>query len=138
MNLLSLLFFVFLAVAFAVYYLVPKKGQWIVLLTASLLFYVYATRLGLVVLAAETLLIFFLVKRMETHPEQKKKILAAICILCAVVILILLKYVPEICGMAAGGSWVLKDLLLPLGISYYTLMIISYTVDVYQIGRAHV
>ena len=132
MNLLSLLFFVFLAVAFAVYYLVPKKGQWIVLLTASLLFYVYATRLGLVVLAAETLLIFFLVKRMETHPEQKKKILAAICILCAVVILILLKYVPEICGMAAGGSWVLKDILLPLGISYYTLMIISYTVDVYR------
>ena len=54
MNLLSLLFFVFLAVAFAVYYLVPKKGQWIVLLTASLLFYVYATRLGLVALAAET------------------------------------------------------------------------------------
>ena len=39
MNLLSLLFFVFLAVAFAVYYLVPKKAQWIVLLIASLIFY---------------------------------------------------------------------------------------------------
>ena len=129
MNLLSLIFFVFAAVTFAVYYLVPKKGQWIVLLCASVLFYVYATRLGLVILAAETFLIFFLAKRMETHPEQKKKILAAVCILCAVIVLLLLKYLPEITGFSRSGRGLLSDLLLPLGISYYTLMIISYTVD---------
>ena len=132
MNLLSLVFFVFTAIAFAVYYLVPKRAQWIVLLCASLIFYVYATRLGLIVLAAETLLVWFLVRKMETAQEKKKKILAAICILCAVVLLLLLKYLPEITGYPAGSQGFWTDLLLPLGISYYTLMIISYAVDVYR------
>ena len=42
MSLFSLLFIVFIAVLTAIYYLVPKKAQWLVLAAASLLFYVLA------------------------------------------------------------------------------------------------
>ena len=133
MSFLSLIFFIFLAVCVVVYYLVPKKGQWIVLLCASIVFYGYATRMGLLALLAETLIIYLLVRWMEQKPENAKKILVLICVLAAVAMLLLLKYLPEsLGGKSVFSGWFFKDLLMSLGISYYTLMIISYAVDVYR------
>ena len=43
MNYISLLFFVLLALVVLFYYVLPKKAQWIVLLSGSLIFYAYAS-----------------------------------------------------------------------------------------------
>ena len=42
MSITSLSFMLFIAVAFALYYLLPKRFQWCVLLAASIFFYLYA------------------------------------------------------------------------------------------------
>lgn len=130
MNFLSLIFFVFLAVVMVLYYVLPKKAQWIVLLTGSLVFYAWTAWAALPVLILETLVLFFLAKGMEK--SRRKKGYAAALVILAVLVLAILLYVPAFTvGLFPAGT-ILEKLIAPLGISYYTLMMISYGVDIYR------
>ena len=93
MNYLSILFFAFLAVIFLLYYVLPKKAQWIVLLFGSIIFYGFASWAALPVLALETLAVFFLARKME-RAEKKKGYVAGMIVLL-VLALGLLMYVQE-------------------------------------------
>ena len=130
MNYISLLFFVLLALVVLFYYVLPKKAQWIVLLAGSLIFYAYASYIALPVLILETLAIFFLVKKMEKSSRKKGFAFAAIALL--VLVLILLMYVPALWKSSFFTGGIVSKLIAPLGISYYTLMMISYVVDTYR------
>lgn len=130
MNYISLLFFVLLALVVLFYYVLPKKAQWIVLLSGSLIFYAYASYVALPVLILETLAVFFLVKRMEKGSNKKGPAFAAIALI--VLVLILLMYVPALWRSTLFSGGIISKLIAPLGISYYTLMMISYVVDVYR------
>ncbi len=70
----SYLFLLFLTVLFLVYFTVPKKVQWMVLLAASYIFYAFAG-LGCLVFIAATTLTSYLVARLmaanRTHEEQE-------------------------------------------------------------------
>ena len=129
MNYISLLFFVFLAVLFLLYYVLPKKAQWPILLIGSLVFYAFASWLALPVLVLEILVTYVLARRMEKS-RRKKGIIAAI-ILMHLAALILLMYVPAWHeGFLQGG--IAAKLIAPLGISYFTLIMIGYGIDVYR------
>ena len=128
MNYISLLFFVLLALVVLFYYVLPKKTQWIVLLAGSLIFYAYASYVALPVMILETLAVFFLVKKMEKSSNKKGPAFAAIALI--VLLLILLMYVPALWNATLFSGSILSKLIAPLGISYYTLMMISYVVDV--------
>ncbi len=131
MNYISIVFFALLALVVLFYYVLPKKGQWIILLAGSLIFYAYATYVALPVLVLETLAVFFLAKGIQKGTRKKAFTAISICLL--IFMLALLMYVPSMTGsfFYTKGSIVTK-LIAPLGISYYTLMMISYTVDVYR------
>ncbi len=58
MSITSLVFVIFVAIAGVVYYLVPKKMQWIVLLVASLFFYAISSTVLTLLMIASTLLIY--------------------------------------------------------------------------------
>lgn len=58
MSITSLVFVIFVAIAGVVYYLVPKKMQWIVLLVASLFFYAISSTILTLFIIASTLLIY--------------------------------------------------------------------------------
>ena len=58
MSITSLVFVIFVAIAGVVYYLVPKKMQWIVLLVASLFFYAISSTILTLFMIASTLLIY--------------------------------------------------------------------------------
>lgn len=131
MNYISLLFFVFLAVLFLLYYTLPKKAQWILLLAGSLIFYAFSSYAALPVLVLETLITFLLARRMER--SSKKRGYAAGIIGMQLFFLLLLMYVPAWTGGLFSSSFsVMEKLIAPLGISYYTLMMIGYGIDVYR------
>ncbi len=131
MSYLSLAFFILLGLVMLLYYVLPKKAQWIILLAGSLCFYLFASYAALPVLILETLAIFFLAQAMEK--SSWKKGYAAGMIILLIVVLGILMYVPGITGSLFGKTGgIVGKLIAPLGISYYTLMMISYVVDLYR------
>lgn len=158
----SLEFFGFIAISLIIYYIVPKKAQWVVLLISSLFFFVYASKWVTLYMILTTVLIYggalwiqkfndeFKKKKKELSKEERKvlkssikkkqhAILTVIVVIC-VAILGVLKYfnffgdiINDITNLIASRSIIPTiKLAFPLGISYYTLMSISYIVDVYR------
>lgn len=144
-SLFSLDFLIFLAVSVLFFYLLPRKMQWIVLLIASIIFYLFAgTPYTIVYLMASTLITWKAACRISDYREAGKenyiiRRVYLIALLSNILILAALKYANFLLGNASaivsffGGtkvewsvSWVAA-----LGISYYTLQIISYITDCY-------
>jgi alginate O-acetyltransferase complex protein AlgI len=104
----SFLFF-FLPVVLIIYYLTPQGGRNLVLLAASLLFYAWGEPVYVIITISS---IFF-----------------------SAGALIWFKYIDFLLfsfNQAFGSNFDLLHLALPIGISFYTFQIISYTVDVYR------
>ena len=86
MSITSLAFFAFLAVSLILYYIVPKKAQWIILLAGSLFFFAYASKLLILYMIGTTVLIYggalfiqkfnddFKSKKKELTKEERKKL----------------------------------------------------------------
>ena len=161
MQFTSWAFLLFLAVLLPVYYLVPKRMQWIVLLFASALFVCAAGFLGAVFMlltigtvygAARWMDALFTRQRTklaamkETHTKEQRKavrlrftskrrrVLVA-CLLINVGILFALKYGAAIGRLSASVFHTRafgSELALTMGISFYTFSTIGYLVDVYR------
>ncbi len=129
MTYMSFWFYVFVLIAVLLYYIVPLKGRWIVLLAGSVFFYWQAigTKGGMAVILLTVAAAYgagLLLQKM-----RKRSILA---------IAVLLMILPWLC--IKNGNYVLEILLhreavswiVPLGISFYTLQIISYLADIYM------
>lgn len=130
MSYVSFIFFIFFAVLFALYYLCPQRAQRFILLAGSLLFYAYAAWPALIVLVVETLITFFLAKAIEKSAQ--KKLITAIAVILNLAVLILLMYIPAMSEGFLRGNGIIEKIIAPLGISYYTLMMTGYAVDVYR------
>ncbi|MCM1153753.1 MAG: hypothetical protein NC392_00190 [Roseburia sp.] len=131
MTYISIKFYLFVLILLMVYYIIPLKIRWIVLFGGSICFYWAAlgTKAGLAVILATIALAYGAGLLLE---KKRKKILLA----CALVLIIL----PWI--LIKNGNYALEVLLhrdavawiVPVGISFYTLQLISYLVDIYR-GR---
>lgn len=142
MALTSFYFLCFFALVLFLYYVLPGKVQWIVLLTASIVYYLTSGNPILIVYPVAASLICYAGIRLICASQDRKKrrrVLLAV-ILCNVAVLFLLKYINfginTVNGIAGlfGQEEVfsLSQWLIPLGISYYTLSLIGYVVDVYN------
>lgn len=158
----TLIFALFLLVALILYFVVPKRGRWIVLLTVSYVFYLFNSSFLIVFILITTLSVYlcgrllgalsdrFKKEKKELDREGKKALKQRInrkkkwVVLSAVLInfglLFFLKYFNFLGDSVASlirlidSSFVFQplDLMLPLGISFYTLQAVSYVVDVYR------
>ena len=75
MEITSLVFLAFVSVTFVVYYLIPKKYQWVALLSASLLFFVTSSALLTLYMLFTTAVIYFGAKGIQKYKDEfaKKK-----------------------------------------------------------------
>ena len=159
-------FLVFGAVLLLVYYLIPKKYQWMLLLVAGLLFYAMAGPKCLIYLAFVAACAFLTARRMgkslvvdarvlEEHRDdwsrEERKVFRKrgkkrrmrwllLGLFCDLGLLAVLKYT----GFAFSGigsflhifgvdrTFTVPDLLLPMGLSFYTFQTVSYLIDVYR------
>ena len=134
----SIEFFLFSLVVFPTYFILPKKLRWILLLAASLFFYGFwkVEYLGLIFLSAVT--DFFCARKMsETDDNKKRKLFLWLSLSVNLGVLGLFKYfnffldtINDITGNPVGFSSL--NLILPMGISFYTFQTLAYTIDVYR------
>ena len=133
----SLVFlFLFLAIHLFVYHMVDERYHNVVLLVSSLIFYSWGGPRYLVLLMGNTLASwgFALLIQRSDSPGKRKLWLVAECVVLLGVLGIF-KYLGFFCANLQaifGVPELIPEIVLPIGISFYTFQLISYVVDVYR------
>lgn len=158
-------FFIFLLATLVLYYLIPKKIRWVILLLGSCAFIFIAGRTYILYMLVTILSVYlcglfmdknfatqskFLEEHKETlqkedkisYKNKQKKTRTAIitvAIVLNLLILILVKYsnfilenIALLAPKSIGRESIFGFLVIPMGISFYTLQAIGYLVDVYR------
>lgn len=134
----SYTFIVFLAILFVLYYLIPKGGQWAFLLAASLLFYGSADVRYLVFIVLTSITVYGAARGLGQNRSRKRAIVIS-CLIVNIGILAVVKYtnfvlqnLNYIRESAGGEPLALVNLIVPMGISFYTFQAVGYLIDVYR------
>ena len=130
MSYTSWTYFVLVLFIFILYYAVPKRAQWTVLLAGSTLFYYLAAGRD-----RKVCLVFVLTLAISylgglILEKNRSRILRAVFLITSIGPLLLVKGNVFIGRYLPGGG--LKTLIVPLGLSFYSLQIYSYLFDVYE------
>ncbi len=158
MGYTSFVFMGCLAVFFVVYFLVPQQSlKRICILFANLVFYVWAgSRDALIIVCATAVIVYLISRRMETiysgYVEEAKNLEAKnkVSVLAgykkktkpylwlALVLILGIWIFVKVCKLVdlkTVGSFrnfsLFETVIVPLGISYYTLSAVGYLLDVY-------
>lgn len=138
----SIVFLVFLPTVFILFWLCPKRFRWTILLIASYVFYMW-WNWKLVFLILFTTLISYLcgllVCKYNNSVKLKRTFLITSLVLCFGV-LVFFKYFPFLADVYSdivaifGGKRIngFFDIMLPVGISFYTFQTASYVIDCYK------
>lgn len=165
MSFLSIPFWIFIIVLLVVYYIVPQKWQWPILLAGSYLFYLFAGYKTFAFILIVTYLTYFvgiyfgkINKQYEEYLQihtgltkyekrdvkevfiKKKRGILLAAVIINFSFLFLFKYfnIIESIGQLFADIWHIDNVfsginvILPLGISYYTFQAIGYVIDVYR------
>ena len=137
----SLQFLVFFPLVVILYYLLPYKKRWILLLLSSYYFYMSWNPAYIVLILISTFVDYFAaIKMSEQKTKKKRRKYLFFSLLANLGLLFIFKYFNffndsvklffESIGLNYGVSSL--NLLLPVGISFYTFQTLSYTIDVYK------
>lgn len=137
----SIEFLIFLPIVAAIYYLVPARLRWLILLGASYFFVIRWEPAYLLLILTTTAAGYLTARKMENEENnavRRRYFLLGIIINLG--LLIAFKYfnfindnIRSLFGLF-GAGYPVPDLkiLAPLGISFYTLQVIGYSIDVFQ------
>ncbi|MEA4971959.1 Peptidoglycan O-acetyltransferase [bioreactor metagenome] len=137
----SFTFLVFFIIVATLYFMLPHKIRWVLLLGASCIFYM-AWNPYLIVLIVFTILVNY-IAALEIYHLRGKRLKKKVLIFCMLInfgLLFVFKYLgfmnSSVLGIASALNlnWPIKaiNIILPMGISFYTFQASSYTIDVYR------
>ena len=141
----SLEFLLFLPLVVLTYYLLPNRFRWVLLLGASYFFYMYWNPVFIILIVLSTIVDYIAGISIEKTTIKKKRIIFLIASLVINLgLLFVFKYfnffmdtfftvVSKI--TTQPNTFQTFDLLLPVGISFYTFQTLSYTIDVFRKKR---
>ena len=128
--------FYFLPIVLLIYYIVPNKFKNIILLISSLIFYAYGEPKNIIIMITSIILTYiFGILISKANKKINKKIILTIAIILNVAILIYFKYINfiiENINLYLNKKIDLINVILPIGISFYTFQMLSYLIDVYK------
>ena len=137
----SLDFLIFFALTAIAFFSIPERFRWALLLLASYVFYMSWEPAYTVLLAALTLFNYYAALRIaRAHAVREKKTVLILSLLSNGGLLFLFKYLSffslsfqTLCrSLDIAVAIPVVSLALPVGISFYTLKIMNYTIDVYR------
>ena len=124
----------FLPALIIIYFITPKKYKNIILLIASLLFYLYGEPKYVFLMIAEIIIAYIGAILIDKYKNQSKNILIT-TLFIHIFLLIIFKYndfIIQTINDISNANIRLLNIALPIGISFYTFQIISYVIDVYN------
>ena len=140
----SFAFLLFLPIVFILYWQVFRSIRWqnLLIVVSSYVFYGWWDTRFLLLIALTSLMSYasgVLIERFDGH-RHRQRIVCTTVIVVNLLILAVFKYYnffTENLGLLLQtigiyADWITLELVLPVGISFYTFQAISYTVDVYR------
>jgi alginate O-acetyltransferase complex protein AlgI len=135
----SLTYILFFTAVCFLYFLLPHRFRWLLLLAASYIFYAWWSISYLAILFASTAIVYAAALAMRVYKEYRGRILA-LGVFMNLAILLAFKYsgfINSNLRMLSGYvniPYPAGDLkiLMPIGISFYIFKSISYIIDVYR------
>ena len=133
----SLNFLIFFCLITVLYYSLPHRMRWILLLAASMVFYLFSLPAYTIVLVGSILLNYFLgiwIDHYELNAGRKQIMILGIAM--NLLLLAVFRYADSLFVMITGHSHLSPSgdpvmlIFLPLGISFYTFTNISYLIEI--------
>lgn len=137
----SLSFAIFLPIVFILYWAVPHKFRWIVLFISSYYFYMcWNVKYVLLILFTTFISYACAIGLEKAEEKKKKKILIVSTMIASLGCLFFFKYFNFVSESIASLLHlftlqvhpVTLNLLLPVGVSFYTFQTLGYVIDVYR------
>lgn len=137
----SVTFLLFLVLAAGLYWVLPRRPRLWMLFSASLVFYGFWRVEFLPVMLASTLVDYVAARAIhDSEDERRRRVYLGVSLAINLGLLFYFKY---LIFFASNGAGLLRaagfdvpdprwNIILPLGISFYTFQTISYTIDVYR------
>jgi alginate O-acetyltransferase complex protein AlgI len=133
----SVEFWVFFVAVLILFYATPFRVGRIVLLVASYIFYMRWDPRFAILIFASTVLDYYLGIALATGSEHRKRTLLVVSVVANLSILGFFKYFNFFTTsfatlLSIPEDSVVLQIVLPVGISFYTFKSMSYTIDVYR------
>ncbi|MBN8692495.1 MAG: MBOAT family protein [Bacteroidetes bacterium] len=137
----SLEFLLFFPLVTFLFYVIPHKYRWMLLLLASCYFYMYFKPVYILILLFTIIIDYFAGIYIERAKSQKqRKLLLVLSIISNIGILVFFKYFNFLSfnlqqifnSLSIDQRLPILDILLPIGLSFHTFQAISYTIEVYR------
>lgn len=129
MTYTSFAFYVLLIATLVAYYIMPKKYRWLVLLAANFCFIWLATKsISKLVLFAGTIAVSYGLALLLKNNKNRFLLWGAIIVSAAPLL------IDRALGLVSSKvpTTILDSVIIPLGLSFYTMQIVAYLVDVYR------
>lgn len=137
----SLSFALFFTLIVLIYFICPHKYKWILLLLGSYCFYMFSNPKYILIIFISTIISYYIgIKMSNKQFKQDRKPFLMVGIIVNLGFLFLFKYlnffiqsINQLFLMFNFKYFIpISDWGIPLGISFFTLQIISYLLDIYS------
>lgn len=137
----SIAFLIFLPIVVLLFYLLPHKWRWLMLLAASCVFYMWFVPKYILILLVTIVIDYGAGVLMERYADRHKlkKTFFIISIVSTLSVLLVFKYLnfltanlDQLCASLGMETHLLTHIILPIGLSFHTFQSMSYVIEVYR------